>query len=118
MTARYFRETPKTIPDIETLVDVMIFEVANHFKLGKRSTIYKVLDRLGQVPPKRFAAIMQRFDQLVGKKSIWEAARDVLKEFTDGWDAKGLKGVPASGPLLVVANHPGSAESVAAMAAI
>ena len=118
MTARYFWEAPKTIPDIETLVDVLLFEVANHFKLGKRSTIYKVLDRFGQVPAKRFAAIMQRFDRMVGEKSVWEAARDVLEEFTDGWDAKGLKGVPASGPLLVIANHPGSADSLAAMAAV
>ena len=118
MTARYFQEAPKTIPDIETLVDVLLFEVANHFKLGKRSMIYKIINRFGKVPAKRFAAIMQRFDQMVGEKSIWEAARDVLEEFTDSWDAKGLKGVPASGPLLVVANHPGSADSVAAMAAI
>jgi hypothetical protein len=73
---------------------------------------------LGHVTAKRLAAIIQRFDQMVGEKRTWEAARDVLKEFTDGWDAKRLKGVPASGPLLVVANHPGSADSVAAMAAI
>lgn len=100
MAARYFPETPKTISDIETLVDVLIFEVANHFKIGKRSTIYKVLDRLGQVTAKRLAAIIQRFDQMVGEKRVGEAARDVLKEFTDGWDAKKLKGVPASGPLM------------------
>jgi hypothetical protein len=118
MTARYFREVPKQIPDIETLVDILLFEVANHFKLGQRSTIYKMINWLGRVPAKRFAAIMQQFDRMVAEKSIWEAARDALKEFTDGWDVRGLEGVPASGPLLVLANHPGAADSVAAMAAI
>jgi 1-acyl-sn-glycerol-3-phosphate acyltransferase len=118
MTARYFREAPKQIPDIETLVDILLFEVTNHFKLGQRSTIYKMIDWLGRVPAKRFAAIMQQFDRMVAEKSIWEAASDALKEFTDGWDVSGLEGVPSSGPLLVLANHPGAADSVAAMAAI
>ena len=66
MTARYFREAPKQIPDIETLIDVLLFEVANHFKLGQRSTIFKMVDWFGQVPAKRFATIMQRFDRMVG----------------------------------------------------
>lgn len=77
-----------------------------------------VPDRLGQVPTKRIAAIMQHIDLMVGEKSISEAARDMLKEFTDGWDAKGFKRVPASGPLSVVANNPGSLDSVIAMVAI
>lgn len=118
MTARYFREAPKQIPDIETLVDILLFEINNHFKLGQRSMISRMIDWMGKVPAKRFASIMQRFDRMVADKSIWEAARDALKEFTDGLNGRGLEGVPTSGPLLVVANHPGAADSVAAMAAI
>lgn len=118
MTARYFESAPERIPDIDTLVDVLIFEVTQHFKLAKNSFLYGMIDRFAQVPAKRFARVMQWFDQAVADSSIWEAAKMALLELTKGLEVKGLKKVPCDGPLLVVANHPGSADSVAAMAAI
>ncbi len=118
MTARYFQEAPQVIPGLETLVDVILFDFSNQFNISPQSVINSIVHLFGRLPAIRFAKIMQQFDRLVSEKSIWEAAREVLHEFTDGWVVNTQSEITASGPMLVVANHPGMADSLAAMAAV
>ena len=118
MTARYFQEAPQIMPDMETLVDVILFEFSNHFNVSPRSIIHSIIHWFGHFPAARFAKIMQQFDRSISEKSIWEAAGEVLHEFTDGWVVNTQAEIPASGPMLVVANHPGMADALAAMAAV
>lgn len=118
MPNKDFREGTEEFPPIDTLVEVLIHEVTNHFKIGNDTVLYRLMHWFMRVPSERFAALMQRFDQMVAEKSIWEAARDALPQFTDGLNFKNNKIIPKEGPLLVVANHPGVADFVAVMACI
>ena len=118
MTAKFFSEPPKEIPDLQTLKDVLIFEIIDHFKLQDKSLISEAIREFGRKPALRFAEMMQRFDRLVAEMNISEAARDVLKRLTGGYSIKHTEVIPSEGPLLVVANHPGAVDSIAAMASV
>jgi hypothetical protein len=118
MTAKYFKEAPTQIPSLHLLSDVLFFELINHFKIRQGSVVHKLLEWIGQVPVKKFAIIMQSFDKLVADQGLHLAARSVLENFVSGLQFSGADFVPKEGPLLVVANHPGAADSVAAMACV
>ncbi len=51
-------------------------------------------------------------------KSMWEAARDLLLRYSGGWDVEGGIHLPKEGPLLVISNHPGATNSLAALAVV
>lgn len=118
MAAKYFNTPPTEIPSLEVLTDVLIFEVVNHFKISKGSALFRMLNWFLKPPASKFAKIMQSFDNAVAKKSLWEACKEVLPHFTSGIFISGQNSLPKEGPLLVVSNHPGGADSVAAMACV
>jgi 1-acyl-sn-glycerol-3-phosphate acyltransferase len=66
----------------------------------------------------RFAREIATFDQIVGAQGLQQAAGWLLERHTIGLDIAGRAGVPASGPLLVVANHPGLTDTAALLAAL
>lgn len=118
MAARYFSKPPQQIPSKEVLTDVLLFEIVNQFRIKPGSALYRLIHWLGKAPASRFADIMQRFDHLVAERSLWEASRDVLPHFTSGFNLYAEGSIPKEGPLLVVSNHPGAADSIAAMASV
>ncbi len=105
-------------PSIEEVASVVIWEVGKHFNMDMQSWWYRIFQKMLMLPARKFARVMVDFDQRVAEGSLWQAARDVLPRFTDGWELQKSKMIPRSGPLLVIANHPGAADSIAAMAAI
>jgi 1-acyl-sn-glycerol-3-phosphate acyltransferase len=61
----------------------------------------------------RFAREIATYDQIVGAHGLQQGAVWLLERFTAGLDVIGPAAVPASGPLLVVANHPGLTDTMA-----
>jgi 1-acyl-sn-glycerol-3-phosphate acyltransferase len=68
---------------------------------------------LFSVAAARFAREIAAYDQIVGAHGLQQGAVWLLERFTAGLDVVGRAAVPASGPLLVVANHPGLTDSAA-----
>ncbi len=106
------------IPSVEELAEVVIWEIVHHFKIPQKSLLSRMIHGTAWRPAMSFAKIMHTFDRITAEASICAAARAVLPDFVDGWQMEGLENVPKEGPLLVVGNHPGSADSIATLAAI
>jgi len=58
------------------------------------------------------------YDRAIGEAGMSEGASWIVDEATGGLAVEGREHVPARGPLLVVANHPGLSDAVALLAAL
>ena len=65
-------------------------------------------DWLLHIPAQRFAELGAGFDEQLARSGFAAAARWVLPHFVGEWQAYGVEQIPRQGPLLVVANHPGT----------
>ncbi|HET6845363.1 MAG TPA: 1-acyl-sn-glycerol-3-phosphate acyltransferase [Anaerolineales bacterium] len=75
--------------------------------LGRR--VQPVLSRATQ----RFAEIFSTADHLIADEGMVCAAHWVLLRLVQGLRARGIENIPPNGPLVIAANHPGAADSVA-----
>jgi 1-acyl-sn-glycerol-3-phosphate acyltransferase len=79
------------------------------------------LHRLGWMfrgPARFFAEQIVRFDNLVGERGLPAGAEWLLRQYVRALQAAGRERLPASGPALIVANHPGMADTVSLFRAI
>jgi hypothetical protein len=105
-------------PPTDEIAKEVVRDVSQVFKVNSDSWWYGVWQKLLKIPATRFASFMRSADLKVGMKSMWEAARDLLHRYSGGWDVEGGIHFPMEGPLLVVSNHPGATDSLAALAVI
>jgi 1-acyl-sn-glycerol-3-phosphate acyltransferase len=77
-----------------------------------------LLDRLFRRPARRFARQMLVFDGLVGAAGLQAGGAWALGQFAGNVVVRGHEHLPASGPLLLAANHPGLYDTLALFAAI
>ena len=77
-----------------------------------------LLNPLLWAPLRRFADLAAKFDRTVADSGFREAASEVLPRLINQLEVIGLHRVPTSGPLLVVSNHPGSADGLAIAASL
>lgn len=69
-------------------------------------------------PAKRFAHEVIAFDQRVESEGLQQASAWLLPQFSPQYRFEGLEHIPASGPLLLVSNHPGLSDALALFTAI
>jgi hypothetical protein len=67
---------------------------------------------------RNFARQLVEFDARVGREGLPAGAEWILKRFVGSLEAAGHEHVPAEGPVLIVSNHPGMADTVALFVAI
>lgn len=66
----------------------------------------------------RFAKIIAAFDNEVGERGLQAGSAWLLKRMTRRLDVAGREIVPADGPALILANHPGMADTLALFVSI
>jgi len=105
-------------PPIDEIANEVVRDVSQVFKFNTDSWWYGLWQKLLKIPATRFASFMRSADLQVGMRSMWEAARDLLLRYSGGWDVDGGLHLPKEGPLLVISNHPGATDSLAALAVV
>jgi hypothetical protein len=103
---------------IEVLTRVCVDELLEAFGLGGLGGGRRPLELLSQVPAKRLARQIATYDEIVGESGLAEGGAWALERMARRVEVEGRENVPPEGPLLLVANHPGLADSLALFATL
>lgn len=105
--------------NIDTLTEVNLQDVVNAFGWRDRPARAAAVRGLFRGPARRFAQWMDDFDNDVGQIGLPEAARKALRaHYVRDVLVFGREHVPATGPVLVLSNHPGTTDTLCLFASI
>jgi putative hemolysin len=76
------------------------------------------LQRLLWPAARRFALLAREFDRRVGEQGLAQGSAWLLHRMAAGAQVSGADQVPARGPLVILANHPGMTDTVALIASL
>ena len=96
----------------EALVRVNIQDFLANFGLEKVRRGRKLLEALCWLPARRFADQMLDYDRRVGVDGLHEASQHTLRKYVSDFEIAGQENLPSKGPLLVLSNHPGLADTL------
>jgi 1-acyl-sn-glycerol-3-phosphate acyltransferase len=85
-------------------------ELLEAFGLGSGT---RTLDLLARVPAERLARQVATYDEIVGESGLAAGGAWALGRMARGIEVEGRGNVPVKGPILITANHPGLADSLA-----
>lgn len=103
---------------VRILTEVNIDDMLNAWGLNNLRFGGGILRALCRPAAEGFARQILAFDEVVGQEDLPGGGRFLCQQYTGGVQAAGLENLPAEGPLLVLSNHPGLADTVALFAAI
>jgi 1-acyl-sn-glycerol-3-phosphate acyltransferase len=67
---------------------------------------------------RRFAHVIAEFDKEVGERGLQAGSELILRRMTRKLEVAGRENIPADGPTLILANHPGITDTVALFASL
>jgi hypothetical protein len=105
-------------PSARELMQELSQEIWKVLGLSPDTRLRHLLNPLLWAPLRRFSGWASKFDRTVAESGFREAAREVLPRFISRLEVEGQQQVPTSGPLLIVSNHPGSADALAIAASL
>ena len=110
------REPEPTRPErVETLTRICAEQLLGAFGLGNGT---RTLELLARFPAERLARQVATYDEVVGESGLAAGGAWALERMARSVEVEGREYVPADGPVLLTANHPGLADSLALFATI
>jgi hypothetical protein len=100
---------------VDTLTRVCADQLLEAFGL---SSGVRTLDLLARIPAERLARQVATYDEVVGDWGLGAGGAWALERMARAVEVEGSERVPAEGPVLLAANHPGLADSLALFASI
>jgi hypothetical protein len=94
-----------TVDELRRAISTEILIAAG---LPRNSPLQPLLRPLVWPPARRFARLASEFDRRVAALGFTAAVRWALARFVEGVQVLGAEHIPATGPLVVASNHPGS----------
>ena len=102
----------------DDLARFILDEVFIAMKEPPRGLARRLFGPLLSLPVRRFAALMAEVDRRVAQHGIVDAANWLLPQIVSGVDVHGAQHIPADGPVVIAANHPGAYDIIALIASI
>jgi len=96
----------------------IIDEICYALGVGRSGVLRRLLGPLFQRPAGRLGEIAARADSEVKFSGISGGARVILPDLSLSVGARGIDLIPADGPLLLAANHPGGLDSLAILSCV
>jgi 1-acyl-sn-glycerol-3-phosphate acyltransferase len=112
--------TPRTPSEaqIEALTEINLDDFCEALGLANLQRGRRVLRWLFRPAARRFARLVADFDQAVGEGGLQSASARLFRQMAGRLEAAGREHIPAEGPALVLANHPGLSDTLALFASL
>jgi hypothetical protein len=99
--------------DVATLTRLINCEVIQAMGVPPDGWMAQRLQPVLSRATRRFCEMFWAADQLIAEEGLVSASRWVLLRLVQDSEARGVQNIPPDGPLVIAANHPGAADSVA-----
>lgn len=104
---------------LDTLTQINLDDLVSSFGWENLRLPAAILRRVFHRPARKFAGQIVEYDDLVGQVGLHEAScRTLQRRYIRDLCVHGCENIPASGPVLFLANHPGMADTISLFAAV
>jgi hypothetical protein len=104
------------LPLLDRLTDISLDDLFD--AAGLRCLRHTPLQRLLWPSARRFALVAHEFDNLVGEQGLAQGSSWLVHRMAAGTQVSGGDHIPATGPAVILANHPGMTDTVALLASL
>ena len=109
---------PDPSAQVAALTQMNIDDFLASFGLGDLRFGRRALGALCWLPARRFARQLASYDRQVVELGLRAASRRALERYVRGVEIHGQENIPASGPVLVLSNHPGMSDTLVLFASL
>jgi len=114
----YSRFAMEPVDPAERFQDAVVSEICYALGAARRGRLHRILSPLVRLPVRRFARLAAKADLAAGRGGLAAGAAAILADLGLDPGFRGADRIPAGGPLLIAANHPGGFDSIAVLSRI